>query len=78
MASSSAAQRFKQTQFGTKKVALKKIRSKVAQEGQYKFSQKYKQHKWTRWVVMDMKWFCEVGAAGHEAEQDLLGPPPQS
>ena len=24
---------------------------------------------------MDMKWFYEVGAAGHEVEQDLLGPP---
>ena len=24
---------------------------------------------------MDMKWFYEVGAAGHEVEQDKQGPP---
>ena len=67
--------RFKRTRFETKKVTPKPIVSKVAQEKRYKFAKKYKHHKWARWVVMDMKWFYEVGAAGHEVEQDLLGPP---
>ena len=49
--------------------------SKVAQEKRYEFAKKYKHHKWTRWVAMDMKWFYEVGAAGHEVEQDKQGPP---
>jgi len=70
-----AVLRFKRTRFETKKVTPKPIVSKVAQEKRYKFAKKYKHHKWTRWVAMDMKWFYEVGAAGHEVEQDLLGPP---
>lgn len=75
VASASAVLRFKRTRFETKKVTPKPIVSKVAQEKRYKFAKKCKHHKWTRWVVMDMKWFYEVGAAGHEVEQDLLGPP---
>ena len=75
VASNSHVLRFKATRFETRRVTPKPIVGKVAQEKRYKFSKKYKHHKWTRWIVMDMKWFYEVGAAGHEVEQDLLGPP---
>jgi hypothetical protein len=56
-------------------VTPKPIVGKVTQEKRHKFSKKYKHVNWKRTVVMDMKWFYEVGAKGHEVEQDLEGSP---
>jgi len=49
--------------------------SKVTQNKRKAFAKKHLAQRLTRWVVMDMKWFYEVGGGVHEAEQDLKGSP---